>query len=306
MWFLWALLSAMFLGFYDVFKKVSLRDNAVIPVLFINTLLCSAFFLPLFFLSNSQSINPDNHWYVPTAGWEWHRWVILKSVLVLSSWICGYFAIKHLPLTIVGPINATRPVMTIVGAVLLFHESFNLWQKAGVGLALLSFMLLSRSSRREGISFTRNRWILLLILAAILGACSGLYDKFLLAPYTAGGRGLNAIFVQTWFNFYQAALMGVVFIIWRCRRTSIPPAPFRWKWSIVLISFFLTVADLCYFFALSHPDALIAIVSMTRRSSVLVSFLFGAFFLHESNLRSKSFDLFIVFLSLICLCVGVL
>ena len=32
MWLLLAFLSAALLGFYDVFKKKSLRDNAVLPV----------------------------------------------------------------------------------------------------------------------------------------------------------------------------------------------------------------------------------------------------------------------------------
>lgn len=45
MWILLALCSACLLGFYDVFKKQSLKGNAVIPVLFINTVVCSCIFL---------------------------------------------------------------------------------------------------------------------------------------------------------------------------------------------------------------------------------------------------------------------
>lgn len=303
MWFFLAVASAVLLGFYDVFKKQSLKSNAVIPVLLINTFLCSLLFLPLLLASLWNVLPESSHWYVPEAGWEWHRWVVLKAFIVLSSWICGYFAIKHLPLTIVGPINATRPVMTLVGALVIFQEVFNGWQWAGVLLALFSFFLLSRSSRKEGIRFSHNRWILLLFLAAILGACSGLYDKWLLAPTDSGGLGVNAMFVQSWFNFYQLALMLIIFfgLWWPKRQAS---SPFKWRWTIVGISLFITAADLFYFFALSHPDALIAVVSMTRRSNVLISFLFGAFLLRENNLRSKAIDLFFVFLSLICLCIG--
>ncbi len=114
---------------------------------------------------------------------------------------------------------------------------------------------------------------------------------------------MNALFVQSWFNYYQLALMLFIFFsLWwpsRHRTTS-----FTWRWSIVGISLFLTAADLFYFYALSIPGALIAVVSMTRRSSVLVSFLFGAFLLHENNLRSKAVDLALVFLSMLCLCLG--
>ena len=190
MWLSLAFLSAALLGFYDVFKKYSLRDNAVIPVLFLNTLFCSLIFLPFILLSATGSIQPGSLFHVPAWVWEEQRWVMLKAVIVLSSWLFGYFAIKHLPITIVGPINATRPVMTLVGALLVFGEQLNGWQWAGVSIAIASFYLLSRSGKKEGIRFAHNRWIYFLIAAALLGAASGLYDKFLMTPLANGGRGL--------------------------------------------------------------------------------------------------------------------
>lgn len=303
MWLLLAFLSAALLGFYDVFKKRSLRDNAVIPVLFINTLLCSLFFLPLIAGSAAGGLSAGDAGVVPLCGWREHSYVILKSLIVLSSWICGYFAIKHLPLTIVGPVNASRPVLTLIGALLIFGERLNAWQWAGVLLALFSFFLLSRSGKKEGINFVHNRWILLLVVAAVLGACSGLYDKYLMAPVGYGGVGLDKMFVQGWYNVYQALMMAAVMLfMWMPVRKK--TTPFSWKWSIVFISVFLTAADLAYFYALSQPEAMISVVSMVRRSSVLVSFLFGALVFHEKNLKAKAFDLFLVLLGIICLYIG--
>lgn len=305
MWFILALISAVCLGFYDVFKKISLQDNAVLPVLLLNTLIGSLLFLPLIISSYAGLLLPDSHWFVPSATVETHLWVVLKAIIVLSSRICGYFAMKHLPITLVGPINATRPVMTLLGAMLVFQEQFNLWQWAGVALAIFSFFLMSRSGRKEGVNFFHNRWILLLVLAAVLGACSGLYDKFLLRSPSLGGIGLNPIFVQSWFNIYQFGLMTLIFAFlwWPIRKST---TVFQWRWSILGISIFLALADLVYFYALTEPDVLIAIVSMTRRSSVLVSFLFGAFLWRENNIRAKAFDLLLVFISLIFLCIGAL
>ena len=305
MWFILALISAVCLGFYDVFKKISLRDNAVLPVLLLNTLIGSLLFLPLIISSYAGLLLPDSHWFVPSATVETHLWVVRKAIIVLSSWICGYFAMKHLPITLVGPINATRPVMTLLGAMLVFQEQFNLWQWTGVALAIFSFFLMSRSGRKEGVNFFHNRWILLLVLAAVLGACSGLYDKFLLRSPSLGGIGLNPIFVQSWFNVYQFGLMTLIFAFlwWPIRKST---TVFQWRWSILGISIFLALADLVYFYALTEPDVLIAIVSMTRRSSVLVSFLFGAFLWRENNIRAKAFDLLLVFISLIFLCIGAL
>lgn len=298
MWIFLAFLSACLLGFYDVFKKKSLNGNAVLPVLMVNTVVCALFFLPLIALSICEYSD-----LIPLCGFRAHSLVVLKAVIVLSSWVCGYYAMKHLPLTIVGPVNATRPVMTLVGALLIYGESLNLWQWTGVLLAILSFFLLSRSGKKEGISFSHNLWVLLLVVAAVLGAFSGLYDKYLMASVEAGGAGLNRYFVQGWYNLYQAIMMtGVMLFIWWPNRRK--GTPFEWRWSILLISLFLTAADMAYFYALSCPGALIAVVSMVRRGSVIVSFLFGAMAFKEKNLQSKAIDLLLVLFGMVCLFIG--
>jgi transporter family protein len=80
--------------------------------------------------------------------------------------------------------------------------------------------------------------------------------------------------------------------------------PFRWKWAIPLISLFLCGADYVYMEALSQPDALIAVVSMIRRGSVLVSFAIGAWILKEKNLKAKALDLGLLLLSMVFLYLG--
>ncbi|MBE6287015.1 MAG: EamA family transporter [Mediterranea massiliensis] len=297
MWLLLAFLSATLLGFYDAFKKQSLKNNAVLPVLFLNTLFSSLVFLPFVLLSfYSPEVLQGTLFEMPVVGWETHRYILLKSFIVLSSWIFGYFGMKHLPLTIVGPINATRPVMVLLGALLLFGERLNLFQWIGVLLAVLSFFLLSRSGKKEGIDFKHNRWIFFIVMAAVMGAVSGLYDKYLM------GR-LNPMLVQSWYNIYQVFIMcPIILLLWYPKRKS--STPFRWHWAIPLISLFLSAADFAYFYALSFDDSMISIVSMVRRGSVVVSFAFGALFFREKNLKSKAIDLILVLIGMFFLYLG--
>ena len=304
MWLAFAFLSAALLGFYDVFKKQSLKNNAVVPVLFLNTLFCSLIFLPFIVLSVSGSSLVDGSlFYVPMVGWEAHKYIVLKSCIVLSSWLLGYFGIKHLPITLVGPINATRPVMVLVGAMLVFGERLNLYQWIGVLLAIVSVFLLSRSGKKEGIDFKHNRWVFAIVGAAILGAISGLYDKYLMAPVSEGGIGLDRMVVQSWYNIYQCLMMGtMLLLLWYPKRKN--TTPFHWHWAIVLISIFLSAADFVYFYALSLEDAMISIVSMIRRGSVIVSFLFGAMVFREKNLKSKAFDLLLILIGMVFLYLG--
>ncbi len=303
MWLLLAFLSAALLGFYDVCKKKALSGNAVLPVLFLNTLVCSLLFLPFILLSSFTDVLEGTQFIVPMARWASHKYILLKGVIVLSSWAFGYFAMKNLPITIVGPVNATRPVMVLMGAMLFFGEHLNVWQWTGVFFAVVSFFLLSRNGKKEGVDFKHNRWVFFLLLAAVLGAISGLYDKYLMAPVGNGGVGLSRMLVQSWYNLYQCLFMGITVILiwWPARHRSMP---FEWRWSIILISVFLSIADFVYFYALSLPGAMISIVSMVRRGSVIVSFLCGAVIFHEKNLKAKFVDMLLVLLGMLFLYFG--
>ena len=224
MWLTLAFTSAALLGFYDAAKKQSLTGNAVLPVLLLNTLFSALFLLPMIVSAECGFGWFDGTILAASSGTlRAHGLVLLKAVIVLTSWIFGYFAMKHLPITIVGPINATRPVMVLVGAMLIFGERLNACQWTGVVLTLLSLFLLSRSSRREGVDFRHNVWILCIAVAALAAVVSGLYDKYIMAR-------LDPVFVQGWCNLYLFGLMSVVVGIlwWPRRRTT---TPFHWTCS---------------------------------------------------------------------------
>lgn len=287
MWLTLAFISAALLGIYDVIKKISLEGNAVIPVLFLNVLFCCILFLPVVILS---FFFPDlirgSMFYLSPLALPAHAFLFLKAVIVLSSWIFAYFSLKHLPITIASPIKATQPILTLIGALLIFGERLNGWQWLGIVTAILSFYLLSWSGKKEGIRFSHNKWIYFMILAVITGSLSGLYDKYLMGRF-------DRMNVQVWYNFYQLGIMAIILAtLWFPRRRT--STPFQWRYSIPLISLALVMADFVYFYALSYEDSLISIVSLVRRSGVLVSFIAGALWFKEKNLKAKFIDLLLV------------
>ena len=297
MWILFAFLSAALLGVYDVFKKISLSDNAVIPVLFLNVVFCCIIFLPLMVLSFAAPELPAGPiFHMPPLTLRQHALLLLKAAIVLSSWMTAYYALKHLPITIASPIKATQPILTLVGALVVFGERLNLYQWIGVAIAIVSFFMLSQSSTREGINFAHNRWVWLMVCSIVMGTVSGLYDRWIMTH-------IDRMNTQVWYNYCQLLIMCVVLLaVWYPKRRQ--TTPFRWSWAIPLISVFLTAADFFYYFALADGASMIAIVSLVRRSSVAVSFTLGALYFKERNLRAKAIDLLLVLLGMLFIFLG--
>lgn len=293
MWIFLAVCSALGLGFYDVFKKLSLRSNNVLLVLMLNTVFGTLLMSPVLI-----GCVADGHFGLGDSA-TGHLRILIKAVIVLGSWLLGYFAIKHLPLTIQGPVNASRPVLVLVGALVVFGERLNALQWAGILLGFVSLFLISRIGATEGFSLRGSRWLPMAIGATALGAVSALYDKYLLGLY-------EPLEVQAWYSLYQCLIMcGTILVMRRVAPEAAGAgARFEWRWSIPCISLFLTGADIAYFYSLSLPGAMISVVSMIRRGSVVVSFFYGVLVLREKHVRAKAVDLLVMLAGLALLIAG--
>ncbi len=297
MWLLLAFISALFLGTYDVFKKVSLQGNAVIPVILTSICFSSIILLPFLIVSRFfPSLLIDSIFFVPQVDFRTHLFLILKAVIVLSSWLFAYFGMKNLPISLASPIKATQPMWTVVGAMVIFGEKLNFYQAAGISVTLISFFMFSIIGKKEGISLKTNKWFWFIIMATLTGAISGLYDKYLMQQF-------NSMAVQTYYTFYQAIIMGLItMFLWA--PTKGRTTPFQFRWSIALISVFLVTADFVYFYALTLPDSMISVVSTIRRSGVIVPFIYGAMVMHDKNIKLKLIDLAGVLVGMFLLYLG--
>ena len=297
MWLLLALISAVLLGSYEVFKKVSLEENAVIPVILVSILFSCLLLAPFLFISNFYpNLLKGSLFFVPRVDLHAHLLFVIKAVVVLTSWLFAYFALKHLPLSLASPIKATQPVWTVVGAMLIFGEKLNGYQAIGVGITLVSFYMFSVTGKKEGLSLKTNKWFWFIVLATITGALSGLYDKYLMNKY-------DVMSVQVYYTFYQAIIMGIITLfLWAPTRKK--TTPFKFKWAIAFIALFLVTADFVYFYALTIPGSMISVVSTIRRSGVIVPFFYGAFVLHDKNIKLKVIDLIGVIIGMLFLYLG--
>lgn len=275
-WIVATLLSAFFLGIYDLCTKHSVRANAVTPVLFFSTLTGALVWTALLAV---QAIHPG---LLPPSlitdplTWHQHLQLVLKSGIVTASWIGTYFALKHLPLSIGAPLRATSPLFTLFGAILVLGERPTWLETVGILTTLGSFVGLSIAGAREGVHFHRDKWIWSLAVGTLFGAVSALYDKYLL-----GTLKFSVPTVQCWFSIYLVLFFAPFALGWKLRLWK--RNEFSWRWSIPFIALSLLVADYLYFSALHDPKGLVAIVMSLRRASTLVAFAGGLYFFHEAN-----------------------
>lgn len=295
-WVFLAVLSALCLGIYDLLKKNAVRENAVLPVLFFGVVSGALVWLPFVIWSAiaPESV-PHEFFQVGRMTSQEHLWLLAKSTLVSASWLFGYFALKHLPLSTAGPIRSTGPLWTILIATLFLGESPNAWQWAGVLTILASFYAFSLVGKLEGLHFHRDRWVWFMVAATLLGATSSIYDKFLLQNV-----GIPPSTVQAWFSIYLVAVLFPFYFWWR--NATWRTGPFEWRWSIPLVGIALLVADIFYFTAVQDEKALISVISPVRRMSVIVTFFGGVLLFGEkTRVRLKSICLLILLVGVVLL-----
>jgi drug/metabolite transporter (DMT)-like permease len=296
-WIVASLVSALFLGIYELCTKHAVRENAVLPVLFLSNVCSLCVWLALLGAQRwDPHLLPASLIVSPLTPLQ-HGQLALKSFIVALSWVCTYFAVKHLPVSIASPIRATSPVFTLTGALLILAERPTSMEIIGILTTIASFLGLSLAGRSEGIHFHRDKWVGFLGLGTILGACSALYDKYLL-----GRAGFSVATVQAWFVIYLTVFFAPLALGWK--RRWWPRKEFHWRWSIPMLAFSLLVADFVYFGALRHPEALVSLVSSLRRGSTLVAFVGGIWLFHEERNRQKTWAVAGVLLGIVLTVTG--
>jgi transporter family protein len=284
MWVFLGICSAFFLGFHEIFKKVSVNHNAVLPVLFFASLTSAVFFLPFIGISLFGSEPAEAAiWYIPQVPLRAHLLFVIKSVIVAMAWLFGYYAVKHLPVTILAPINASGPVWTILGAMILYGEKLNLMQWGGVVISLAFYYLISFGGNIKASGRNANKWAIYAFLSIVFNSVSALLDKYLVAHY-------DRIAMQAYFSLYTALIFGILFLL-AARKDGQLLRSFSWRWAIPLVGLFLIAADYFYFYALSYAGSMVSILIILRRASAVIVFSAGILYFHESNLRRRALAL---------------
>lgn len=288
MWTAWILASAVFLAFYDIAKKASVRGNAVLPVLFISassgavayvSSLGAAGGLGAAFAASPRDL----------------ALIAVKTLVVGMSWVLTFRGLRTLPVTIATPIRASAPALVFVVAFFLYGERPSAVQGAGMILVFAGYWAFGWAGRHEGIDFLRSRAVWCAVGGMCLSAVSSLWDKYILQKCA-----IPVETVQFWFQLGLVVFYGGLVSV-----RGLPGASrdkFEWRWSIPATGILLVAADWLYFHGLAIPDVSIAAGSLLRRFSVVITFILGAMLFGERNLRRKGVALAAILAGVAMLC----
>lgn len=276
-WTGWILASATMLALYDLAKKASVRDNAVLPVLLISTTFGFVAYLAGLGVGGRLGALGEIAGPVLVLG-------LAKSAIVGTSWVFTFCALRTLPITIATPIRASAPALVLLIAVPLYGEIPSVLQGLGMAIVLAGYLAFSWAGRYEGIDFFRNRAVWCAIVGAVFSALSAIWDKYVFQVRALPVESVQFVFQAGLVAFYALALVG-------SRTMRVGREEFGWRWTIPLVGILLAGADWLYFKGLAHPGVPVSAASLMRRFSVVLTFLLGARFFNETNLVRKGLAL---------------
>ena len=288
MWTAWILASAVFLAFYDLSKKASVRENAVLPVLFISASSGTVVYVAALGVAGGLGAAAS----VPLHDLAL---IAVKAVVVAMSWVLTFCGLRTLPVTIATPIRASAPALVFVVAFFLYGERPSVVQGAGMALVFAGYWAFGWAGRHEGIDFLRSRAVWCAVGGMCLSAVSSLWDKFILQRCA-----IPVETVQFWFQVGLVAMYAGMMAVRGAMGTG--RGEFEWRWTIPVTGILLVVADWLYFHGLAIPDVSIAAGSLLRRFSVVITFVMGAVIFGERNLRRKGIALAAILAGVVMLC----
>ena len=289
-WTAWILLSSFFLALYDLAKKASVRDNAVLPVLLCSTCCgCLAFVTGVAVCGKLPEVFANTNGQVLLLA-------AIKSAIVATSWVFTFYALRTLPITIATPIRASAPALVFIAAFFLYGEIPSWIQAIGMLAVFGGYFVFSWAGKHEGIDFFRNKAVWSAIAGAGFSALSSIWDKYVFQ--------VRAMPVETVQFFFQVGLVCVYALILSGQRLlKLPHDRFEFRFTIPFVGILLAAADWLYFKGLAVPEAPISVGSLLRRFSVVITFVLGARFFHETNLKRKALALAAILVGVILLCI---
>ncbi len=272
LWISLVLVYGILKGCREIAKKKALEINTVMEVLFFYTLLSFLLVIP----SAGEAFSTDKGKLLPIA---------FKSFIIFVAWMCGFKAIKKMPISIVGILDMSRVVFSMLLALLFLGEVLSITQAVGMLLVCAGLFALPFGSRKEEKKENvRPLYVVLVFVSAFLNAASGTMDKVLMKDLSSGE-------LQFWYMLFLVGFYTAYIVLTRTKIDFKSLLKNRWVWAL---SIMFVIADRCLFIANGIPESRVTVMTLIKQSCCIVTIIGGRIVFKEKNIVYKLACAFVV------------
>ncbi len=294
-WILLTLFYGVVKGIREIVKKKALEISTVMEVLFFYTLFGFLMILPD--IPNVWGMTP-----------KMYLLVAVKSFVIFVAWLCGFYAIKRLPISVYGILDLSRVLFSTMLGVIVIGEAPGMLQNVGMCLVAAGLVFLGmyreggvkrlRRSRNSAGDVSTERsipekavqestegkkrfresmpcFVILAFFSAFLNAVSGTMDKIL-----TNRVGITSSQLQFWYMLYLLVFYGLFIMIARTPVRVKSTLKNYWIW---ILSFLFIAADRALFIANSYPESKVTVKTLLKQAGAVVTILAGRFVFHEKG-----------------------
>lgn len=264
MWLLMAVLSAVFAGVTSILAKCGIKKTDSDVATALRTVVVLAFSWLMVALTGS---------FTPLGQLQTRSLVflVLSGLATGASWICYFKALSIGNVNQVVPVDKSSTVLTVLLAIIVFHETANLTVKL-IGTALLAVGIFLMVERKQAQEKTASRgWLLYAVGSAVFAALTSILAKL-------GVRDVAS-------NLATAIRTGVVLVMaWlivliKGKGTLVRSLDAKELAFIALSGLATGASWLCYYYAVQH--GVLSVVVPIDKLSVVFTVAFSYFVFHE-------------------------
>ena len=260
MWIGLVCLYGVLKGVRDIIKKKAMEKNSAMEVLFFYTFISFLFVTP----SVKNALSIDFHYI---------GFVMIKSAIIFIAWICGFKAIKKLPIGFYGIMDMSRVIFATVLGVTVLGEVMTGHKIAGMALVLVGLLFVNAKGKGLGEEKTKPIYIVLVLISCLCNAVSELLDKMLM-------QSMNSGQLQFWYMFFMVILyLGYMIVT----KTKIDFRTIYKNYWILILSVLFVIGDKALFIACSKQESTVVAMTLIKQCSVMITIIGGRIVFKEKR-----------------------
>lgn len=284
MWIMYATGSAFFAGITSILAKcgISKTDSDVATA--IRTIVVLVFSWVMTLITGTLS-------GITEISEKTLLFLVLSGIATGASWLCYFKALQNGDVNKVVPIDKSSTILTILLALIFFHEGLSLAKIGCVCMIGVGTMLMITRKDESESNFSDKSWLMYAILSAVFASLTSIFASLTSILGKIGISGIDSN-LGTAIRTSVVLVMAWLMVFVKNKQSEIISIDIKELLFIVLSGFATGASWLCFYRALQDGPA--SIVVPIDKLSILVTIGFSRVVFHEKLSRKALLGLILI------------